>query len=54
MGGAIFEITPPPPGSMARENFDAQIATGLLVPIETERPARKRIKPSSEPSETTG
>ncbi len=32
-GGAIFEITPPGRGSL-RENFDAAIARGDLVPVD--------------------
>lgn len=33
-GGAIFEITVPEPGTHARENFDAQVASGALVEVK--------------------
>jgi hypothetical protein len=42
-GGAEFEIEPPREGSMARESFDAQVASGQLVLVE---PAPKAPKPA--------
>jgi hypothetical protein len=49
-GGAIFEITPPAPGSNARELFDAQLAAGALVPVDEPKPARKRAPKLEESS----
>lgn len=39
-GGAVFEITPPDPGTNVREIFDAKIESGELTLVEPEKPAR--------------
>jgi len=40
-GGAEFDIEPPREGSMARESFDAQVASGQLVAVEPVTAAAK-------------
>ncbi len=40
-GGAIFEVDPPELGTNARELFDAQVASGALVPVDVPKPAKK-------------
>lgn len=47
-GGAVFEITPPEPGTQARELFDQKLATGALVPVE---PAKPKPARKSRPTE---
>lgn len=46
-GGAVFDITPPAPGTHRRENFDAQLKVGELVPVDPpgdpeQKPARPK------------
>ncbi len=44
-GGAVFEIEPPPEGSTRRENFDAQLEAGDLVPVEETAKPKPAAKP---------
>jgi hypothetical protein len=43
-GGAVFDITPPEPGTQARDRFDQQLAKGQLVPVEPPPPAKPARK----------
>lgn len=35
-GGAVWDITPPEPGTARRRQFDEQLASGELVLVEAE------------------
>jgi hypothetical protein len=35
-GGCVWDITPPEPGTMRRRQFDEQLASGELVPVEAD------------------
>lgn len=49
-GGAVFEITPPEPGTPARELFDGQIARGDLALIEEQKkPAARGGRAKAQP-----
>jgi hypothetical protein len=46
-GGAVFEIAVPADGSVAREHFDSQVASGDLVEVKAEV---KKTPPVAKPA----
>lgn len=44
-GGVVWDVDVPDEGTPARERFDAQVASGALVPVDdAPAPARKRTQ----------
>lgn len=52
-GGVEWEITPPAEGTMRRERFDEQLASGALVLVDESRkaPAAKKAAPVADTTE---
>jgi hypothetical protein len=53
-GGAIWEITPPDPGTHRREQFDAQLERGDLVLVEEPKTQAKPRRKTPEVNRDAG